>query len=293
MTQPNAPKPSRVFADRFLKIVNTLDVKFRAMTATDPNNADRGELCELFIKGALEEILEGNLTVFRGGKVVDSSGNRSSQMDIIIAFKSALRIFADKGLYPVESVVSTICITSTLTRKKLAEDIKVLASIPVNNPKFLPMMPELVREPGIRDFVLSQWKEQCPYRVIVAFRGDPDPTWFKTLNEPVDSGAVPLEHMPELIIINRKGMYMRKLKKFRISSMDLKMIDGPNDHFAWVPFVTEDTHYHALTVLLSAINPLSLWQMHVYPNYGAYFYADMGGDAESAYNGAWAHLPHS
>lgn len=50
-----------IFDQRFLEISEVLNVRYQRYAATKPNSADVGELCESFIRDALEEITEGSL----------------------------------------------------------------------------------------------------------------------------------------------------------------------------------------------------------------------------------------
>ena len=129
MPQPESEDPKLIFAHKFAEIVDVLDVRYRALGNIDPNNADKGEVCEIFIKDVLSELLSGQLQVFRGGKIVNVDGKKSDQMDIVVCWRSAFRIFGDKGLYPVESVAGAFSVTSTLTKQKLDQTIRNLGSV--------------------------------------------------------------------------------------------------------------------------------------------------------------------
>jgi hypothetical protein len=76
-----------------------LDSKYRSHQRPRMNPADKGELCELFIKDFLNNYIDNHYKVFRGGNVINNYGEQSPQLDIVLTSNNTLKIFDDKGLY--------------------------------------------------------------------------------------------------------------------------------------------------------------------------------------------------
>lgn len=82
------------------------------------HNATAGSVREFLIKGLLERFLPSIVTV-ETGKVIDSYGGMSKQIDIIL-FDSrvpCLRSTAGIGMFPVEGVLGTIAVKTSLSSK--------------------------------------------------------------------------------------------------------------------------------------------------------------------------------
>jgi hypothetical protein len=125
-------------------------------------------------------------------------------MDIVLCSKNYPSIFADKGLYPLESVLGVFAVTSNLTREKLMNSVDCLASIPTTNPRFYYLAPwHGTVEP--QEEVISVWKKRVPYRCVFAINGILDQDSVVELNHRVDAGQVALERMPNHIVVNREG----------------------------------------------------------------------------------------
>ena len=84
-----------------------------------------GSAREFIIKRVLHAILPPIIHIGTG-KVVDSSGKRSRQMDIIV-YDSRFPVFEIQsgiGIYLLEGVIATIEVKSTLTKKSLIEALE-------------------------------------------------------------------------------------------------------------------------------------------------------------------------
>jgi hypothetical protein len=79
-----------------------------------------GDAREALVKGVLERILPSAYEIGTG-QVIDSHGNKSNQMDVIIARRDfpALRMPSGYAQYPVEGVIATIEVKSELDSKTL------------------------------------------------------------------------------------------------------------------------------------------------------------------------------
>lgn len=256
-----------IFSDKFSEIAEILDVRSRSYRNLKPNNADMGELFEIFIKEALSEIVSGSLRVNRGGRVVDSEGNQSKQIDIVVTQGNSLSIYADKGIYPVESVCGAFCITSTLTREKLKTDIEALASIPVDNPRFMPLTSDVAN--NMNDWT-SMWRKRCPYRCIFAFNGEIREDWKSVLNDEIESRRIAKERMPNLVAVNKTALFQRietaKIQEIVVGAEPGKL----SDHYGFVPLL-EERICAPLTLILSGLNGVGQLQYAIQPHYPAYF----------------------
>lgn len=255
------------FDNRFLEIIDVLDARYRRSAAIKPNSADIGELSETFIRDALAEIVEGSARAYRGGKIIDSSGHQSKQMDVVVTSRHALKIYADKGLYPVESVIGAFAITTHLTLNKLLGDIGGLASIPVSKPAFSVQMPGLDQH---LPQILKHWPTVSPYRCVFAFSGVIKRQWITSLNNLVRKKRVSIDAMPSLIVVNRVGA-IHKIGPLQAAHGVHPSIAGKNDLFGFTPFTTEQHVISPLKLILNALNTLSHWQFHLSPNYSVYF----------------------
>ncbi len=84
-----------------------------------------GRIKEIFIKDLLEPILYPDMGVCTG-VIIDTLGKQSDQIDIIIYDKKVLPplvLSATEEVIPAESVLATIEVKSTLTKKKLEDSI--------------------------------------------------------------------------------------------------------------------------------------------------------------------------
>ncbi|MEK6301494.1 MAG: DUF6602 domain-containing protein [Acidobacteriota bacterium] len=94
-----------------------------------------GDARETIIRNVLMRILPSAFEIGRG-KVVDSDGNESNQIDIVIARRDSLAFALSSGdkLYPVEAVLATIEVKSTVTKRALRQALNNCASIADLNP---------------------------------------------------------------------------------------------------------------------------------------------------------------
>lgn len=248
------------FKNYFIAQANILQERFRAFERDGQNPADKGELCEIILRNLLEHSFSNILNIHRGGKIIDSEGNESRQIDILLTAKNNLRIFEDKGIYPVESVIGTFSITATLDRRKLDDCIKEFQSIPTANPRF-----------DVYDrreeVIVPAWKEKFPYKTVFAFRGPALGDWADELNNFVKSNPEKKRELPDLIVVNNIAM-IRKLPGKPTILKDGREVD-------WDFIHSELSTYHNpaayIPVLLHEIYLLSNWQHYLTPAYRAYF----------------------
>jgi hypothetical protein len=104
----------------------------------------KGRVREVFVKELLTPFLSPNLGICTGN-VVDSHGGISGQIDIIIYDKTlipSLLLIGEVGVIPIESVLATIEVKSTLTRGELKKAIKNARSIKTLRAEFPEVKPE-------------------------------------------------------------------------------------------------------------------------------------------------------
>src|SRR5271170_2780739 len=191
------------FKDHFRAVCDCLDAKFQGMKHKGQNSADRGELCELFVRSFLDDFLSDQFNVFRGGHVVDSMGEKSKQIDIVLTAKNTIRFFRDKGIYPVETVYGIVSVTATLDLDKLKSELAVFSSIPRRNLHFV-YSPMVDKERFLRN-----WNGNCPYRCLFAFGGTIKEEWGKYLNELATGEESDIADMPHLVVLNKAGMFLK------------------------------------------------------------------------------------
>lgn len=198
------------FKNYFNGLTDALDAKYRAYNRHNINSADIGELCELFIKEILNDCLDDHYGVYRGGNVIDHTGKpsgQSGQLDILIVNKNALKIFGDKGLYPIETVSAVFSITSNLTLPKLKKCIKELVKIPKAYARF---KIENFYGKDFQDRIMKAWKYLIPMSFVFGFKGTISAKWINKINEEAKK-INDKSLLPVLIIVNKKGIIERKL----------------------------------------------------------------------------------
>lgn len=137
------------------KIKNAITEAQAANTLT--NTGVKGTVLEILISKLFEPLLPSDIGVGTGQVIEQHSGKMSTQMDIILYDKSIVPpILFDKttGIFPIESVLYTIEVKTTLnstelaiaheSAKKLAE-FKYLSGLKDNNGKYIEHTIEKVR----------------------------------------------------------------------------------------------------------------------------------------------------
>ena len=191
------------FKDHFISISDIIDAKFRGHEKTAKNPADKGELCEIFIKEFLIDSLGDSFKIFRGGRIINSRGDESKQLDIILTGKRTIKIFGDKGIYPTETVYGCVSITATLTKSKLIDCCSEFLSIPKEHFNFTSdgyISPKFVEQS------LEVWKQLAPYKCIFAYKGEIKGEWIDDILNVAKDSKIPHNVIPDLIIVNKVGM---------------------------------------------------------------------------------------
>lgn len=168
------------FKEHFISLADIIDSKFRGYEKIAKNPADKGELCEIFMKEFLIDALEDSFKIFRGGRIVNSIGEESKQLDIILTGKRTIKIFGDKGIYPTETVYGCVSVTATLTKDKLLDCCREFKSIPKENSHFY--------SDGYlkKDFIeqsINAWRYLIPYKCIFAYNGQVKEEWINEIKK--------------------------------------------------------------------------------------------------------------
>lgn len=240
----------------------TLDIKYQSSLRDGINSADIGELCEIFIKEFLTNCLDDHYKIFRGGNIVNTIGDRSPQMDIVLTNKNTLKIFGDKGVYPIETLIGVFSITSNLTLSKLKKCIGELAKIPKHHYYF--HMETFFGE-KFKDETDMVWKVHVPFSCIFGFKGNIKESWLQEINK-VAHQVSDKSLLPTLIVVNKKAMFEKCFKKQDNGKVTF--------WYEYVPINTRDKHGYYLSKILFHLYNLSGEQYFRKPNYAEYFGKD-------------------
>jgi hypothetical protein len=239
-----------------------LDIKYQSSLRDGINSADIGELCEIFIKEFLTNCLDDYYKIFRGGNIVNTIGNCSPQLDIVLTNKNTLKIFGDKGIYPIETVIGVFSITSNLTLPKLEKCMIELSKIPKHHYGF--HMERFYGEKFKTD-TNEVWENSVPFSCIFGFKGNIKEQWIDKINKHAE---MILDHslLPSIIVVNKKGFIEKSIMKDENGNI--------NFWFEFVPLNTKDTYGYYLSKILFHLYNLSGEQYFRRPNYHKYFERD-------------------
>lgn len=256
------------FKDYFISIIDSLQADFEGNFRKAQNPADKGELCENFVKKFLEGFFSDNYKIFRGGKIVDCNNNESSQLDIILTAKNSLKIFGEKGIYPIESVYGVFSVTSTLNHKKFLSCLNEFKSIPNNEPEFIFLNSS---NENYQRKLVTEWKKRFPFKCIFAFTGDICKDWEDELNNIVEKNPEEFNFLPDIIHVNKKG-FIRKLYTKPTQLTTGKIIDK---YFYYADNNLCGNQGAVIANILNELFILNTWQYSIIPNYPKYFNQDL------------------
>lgn len=253
------------FKDYFISVADCLQAKFEGYSRTNQNPADKGELCESFMKDFLQETLPDSFRIIRGGKIVNIENKESRQLDIILCAKNTIKIFSDKGVYPIEAVYGVFSITAKLDFLKVMQCVKEFRSIPTDNPKFNFANPSIDKSK-----TLKTWKERFPYKCIWAYQGNMAFNWENELNLMAKNNPSIRNYLPDTIIINKKGMITK------VREGDLFTDGGSADKdFHYTDFAIYRNYGACFARMLVDLYTMNNWQFLITPKYDDYFNADL------------------
>jgi len=260
------------FRDYFNSIADYLEAKFKGMQRKGQNPVDKGELCEMFIKDFLHDLFSNRFEIFRGGKIVNIDNLESKQIDILLTSKNTIKIFGDKGIYPIESVYGVFTVTATLDHPKLFDCIEELKSIPKQNPKFV--MHPLLNSAQVRE----KWNRRFPYKCVFGFTGDINQRWCDELNQIVEQNSATKEYLPDSIVVNKKGAINK------IHNKPKELIGGgtTEDDFFYTDFAQFKYYGAPISQIANDLFILSNWQQYIFPAYNEYFNKDFAASYEES-----------
>lgn len=252
------------FKNYLISVADRLQNQYEGQKRKGQNPADIGELCEIFIKEFLTDCFSAHFNIFRGGKIVNIENKESNQMDIVITSKNSIKIFTDKGIYPIESVFGVFSITSSLSYNKLLGCINEFNSIPKNNPRFL------YQGNDMPPSVLSEWERHFPYKCIFSFSGDMNKNWETNLCNMVKENKFSKVNLPDIIIVNKKGVMGKIGENYKYHPTG-EVIEKD---FHYTDYSQENYHT-GFSYILNKLFILSQWQYHLVPKYLDYFNKDL------------------
>ena len=255
------------FKNYFNSIAEIINFRYQGSKRNNQNPSDKGELCEIFLKEFLNETLNDLFKIFRGGKVVSSANIESKQLDIVICSKKSLKIFGDKGIYPIETVLGTFSITSTLTKKKLEDCIKEFQSIP-KQPRFF--YEGMEKEAHIDEPTMQRWNQYVPFKCVWAYSGMLKTEWVKYLNLLVKKGVFDWNLLPDLIVVNKVGMLLKD-QDFEFNGFTERL-----PYYSFEDFHITQNQGSCFSHMLHSLFLASTWESVILPNYSAYFSKDLG-----------------
>ena len=253
------------FKEYFKSIADIIEAKYKGHITLNQNNADKGELCEIFVKDFLFETLDDSFKIARGGKVIDHCGNSSKQIDIVVLAKKSLKLFYDKGIYPTETVYGVVSVTSNLDKAKVLDCCEEFISIPKQNYKFF--VERFVDEKYAKE-TEGIWKTLVPYKVIFAYSGNIRKEWIDEIMEINKTSFNPLNTTPDLIIVNKKGF----IEKTIFQDADEQL----NFSLKFVPFNDNYKNYGVpFSKMLFHLNTLAHEEIILKPKLEYYFDQDI------------------
>jgi hypothetical protein len=185
---------------------NTIQSQAREASIHD-NKSDIGTLREDYLFDFLETHIPTRCNVIKGGFVFDSTGSKSSQIDLMVCndqtfqFKKSGYDNKTKSFNCVEGCYAVISVKSYLNKLSLIDSLQNLAS--VSTTKKIKVNPFVSNAQDVIN--------QIPLRIIFSYDGDHMETIFKTCKIYYDNckktGIV--EPMPDLIIVNNEYYFSR------------------------------------------------------------------------------------
>jgi len=262
------------FREYFKLLADSLDVKFQGMRRDGQNPTDKGELCEMFIKDVLYDLFSDNFKIYRGGKIVNINNLESKQLDVLLLPKNSIKLFGDKGIYPVESIYGVFSVTATLTHSKLFNDcIEGFKSIPKQDPQleFL----NFIEIPELNQKMVEGWYEMFPFKCVFGFTGDINATWETELNMLVKENPDLKSYLPDIIIVNKKGMIKKLSGETKAIKADGTESTTVDKDFHYTDFTEYNNYGAAISTFTQKLYDLGKWQYNFTVDYQSYFNKDL------------------
>jgi hypothetical protein len=255
------------FRERFISLADSLQSDFEGHSRPGQNPADKGELCENFIKNFLNQYVGNIFNIYRGGKIINIDEKESKQLDIVLCSKGALEIFRDKGpIFPIETVFGVFSVTANLDHPKLLDCIEEFKSIPKENLKFR-------FDPPVIDTLENRnvYEKIIPYKCVWAFKGDINLEWEVELNKMVADNPDIKNYLPDFIIVNKKGVIEKSNESERVTNTGEIL----KKDFHYTDFNKYKNYGACFGTILNHLYKISNWSKVIIPYYWEYFNKDL------------------
>jgi len=178
-----------------------------------------GENRERFCGRFLEKVLPARLTVRKGGEVLDSNGNRTGQLDVLLLRDDTLTLhYGDRDSFFAEGVFAVIQVKSVLTRDKLAQEVESLKRV---KGLVLNGGPSITAGPLLNRAL----------RIVFAYEGATWETLSEELTKPGNEGVVDL-----VCVLNRGALLSRGLLVSWEGPGQFYPVDGKAAALGWLYF---------------------------------------------------------
>lgn len=252
------------FKDYCDSIADKLEAQLKGYSHSDLNPADKGELCEGFIKEFVEDALGDTYRIFRGGKIINSGGGISKQLDVVVCSRQAIKFFSNKGKYPTEIVKGVFSITATLDLAKLGDCLAEFASIPKKGYHF--HLPKDLYTENFKNETQRIFENITPVCVVFAYKGNINASWVDRLMEWINTNNPNPSLTPSFIIVNKKGMIFRRVTKTGENRL--------NYTFHYIDFAISGHPGEAFTSVLFDLYNLAKEDQYMTVDYSYYFNID-------------------
>ena len=187
-------------------------------------------------------------------------------MDIVLCSKKSIKIFGDKGIYPIETVFGVFSITATLSKPKFMKTLLELATIP-KSPKFI--YHKIKKKSLMTDPTMKQWNQLIPYKCIFGFTGTINGQWVLELNNKIKNNSIDRHLLPDIIIVNKVGM-IEKIHE-RIN----EPYDENLSYYHFTDFSKYKNPGSCFPRILNHLHMATTWENVVMPDYVEYFKKDL------------------
>ncbi len=202
--------PSSVFKEILIEFQGKADeLASKIPQTTSSTSSDKGTQREGALLNLIENHLPSRSGVHIGGYVFDSEGDKSKQIDLIVATDSTLKFRTSKDSFAktntcVEGCLCAISVKSKLNKKELIDSIDNLASISTEK-KYSS------KNPFIEN--IDEQLEKLPLKVIFAYeKGKDIRSLLVDLKNHVDENNIEDNKKPDFIIVNNEFI-AEKIKK--------------------------------------------------------------------------------
>ena len=184
---------------------------FDRTSAAGSHSGDMGENREQLIVDFINKNQPRRLFAYRGGQVIGVNSETSQQIDILVTHDSTIEFRAETKSYRIaESILAGIGVKSDLTRERLKEDFKNLASIPKPSCEVLKL--------GHLDAtgLFNIYSRAFPYRMIIGWNGATSDTLVSALNEAVlENPDIPIGNYPNVVTVLKRGFSLQLRGKMK------------------------------------------------------------------------------